>query len=226
MCNVNTNSFRRLVPAIVGIGMGICSTARADVIYQAAGVVDSVHQQITSIEVGDIYQMPVTVDESTPDSWPAQADAGRYNDLILSYSFDIGGGAYSYSGAPGSPLNNTLEVNDGTGGFMDDDVLNLYDDSIPAPILDGLDPSGTRLFIVRDDSGTALSSDAIPAAFPPISSWSSATWNISFTDGVYAYGVDGYLTDLAVVPEPASALLVVLGGVAAVMRRRRQVVNR
>ncbi|MFT5423900.1 MAG: hypothetical protein ACI89L_001692, partial [Phycisphaerales bacterium] len=175
--------------------------AAADITYRATGVVTNVHQNISSVRVGDVYTATIVVNEATADVRPGDPQSARYEGALVSYTIDIGG-VYTYSGLAGGSNQNIVEVYNDVSDFGPiEDTLDVEDINPGLPGLDGYAHSSVRFFLVTDSTATALGDDSIPSSLPPFSGWATSEWSMSFTDGAFAYSVGGVLTDLTVVQE-------------------------
>jgi len=206
-----------LTIAVLSIGMFDAAVADATPItFNFAGNVASVDSSLGStFSVGQTLSGSYTFESTTADSEVDPA-FGLYGNALTTLSFTIG----SYIGTLGVgasefAVSNSPPPPTGIGDFYD-----LTADPVSGPSV-GSDPPKTFALRVRDDTASALSSDALPVTPPDLAIFTSTTWFLLFDSGAQ---VGGPLTSLTLaIPEPSSLVLFIYGlaGLALWARRRR-----
>lgn len=169
-----------------------------------------------------------TYDTSTPDTLPADPQRGDYPHSA--------GGAFTaeflglvITGSP-TPF---VQIEDFTLGTFKTDVFRYFDGGSGRVMsLGGVPNPNVGLFIAFvDSSGNAFASDALPETFafgqpplagPPVSF--PHTFSLSDSGGTLLLQLDSLTQQVAVIPEPASALLLLAA--AVVLAAGRQVARR
>jgi hypothetical protein len=167
-----------------------------------------------------VFGTPITgtyvFDSATPDSDPS-GSSGSYQHAGAPYglSINIGGNVFS--------TNDFLAVNVLNGGGFDQyGVLACVGGS--AACFSG---DFSVSILMQDNTGTALASDALPGTAPSLAAFQSATiaFNRNYFDDAgtfFQIQIDGTLDSLIAVPEPSTAVSVLLGiALAAVAFRKR-----
>jgi hypothetical protein len=156
-----------------------------------------------------------TFDSTLADGAPGDTSFGIYLPLT---ALDFTIGAYTATLLSSS----FIVAIDGTGGCCSQDEYGITAIVSGANVI-GLAPD-KFLFRLRDLSGTAFNSDALPLAPPALSGFGANRWQFLFpvpgTGG--ATHIEGEITSLTSVPEPGTLLLLGAGllGVAGYGRRK------
>lgn len=157
------------------------------------------------IEVGDSFFARYTFELEQPDTVPADPNYGSYLGAVRAVSVRAGDITLT------SPFGTIRIANDqfaGNDGYQ-----------VAGPLLFGDQPFDFALTLL-DRDGEFVTSDAL-LAFPP-SLILSETHQFSFTRQGTGVNIDGDLRLLSVVPEPATGVLALVGGMVAMLRRRKQ----
>jgi hypothetical protein len=159
--------------------------------------------------IGDTFTYTFTFNSETPDRDP-HPSMGRYPGLIMN-SMQVG--SYSaYTGPPRFYYYYPITVGHdafGTAVYMwyfTQSVDNLIGDAI-----EGL-PLDEFIFRMDDDTGTAISSDALPLLPPDPALFNIKYMRLGFFDvstqrGAY---VDATINTAAMIPEPSTFLLILI----------------
>jgi hypothetical protein len=153
-------------------------------------------------------------DSETPDSEPS-VEFGIYKHTSTPYIMSLTIGSLIFQT---NPTNVDLVIgltNNYSGGSWDSYGVTSYNN---LTLDNGV--SIDRLHWQLDDySGTALSSDALPTTPPVLSQWQSN--QLSVRGGMYPFppdgtktlfGINGHVTSVYLIPEPASLILLATGG--------------
>jgi len=224
-----TKSNRRTVRTMIGLGAGLlCAVLLAPDRGQAASISFNF-----SGSVGDVFggvftpqgfgadgfttALPMSggasINSLATDS-NAASNVGRYN-AIQDFSVSIG--TYFASYAPG---NSFIRITNSAAG-AGSDIYELRVNGLFGNAVNGFTPS-SFLLELTDPSGTAFSSDALPAGAPSLSSFARSEFRLLF--GSASTRVQGALTSL--VPLPAAVWLFGAGLVALVGLGSRGLVTR
>jgi len=216
---------------ILMVCLALVSRVWATIItIEVEGVVDGVWTEGDlvldgSVTAGSTMSGYGTYDTETPDQEPADY-SGLYS--LMSISTTIGN--YTFSHNPDSPNPALFKIQSGGDFFYNTESSNsLFDGLI---YLDGLpknyeditwDDTYLRPIDVRG-LGDVLPNDDLPTVdtFPGLSvfDW-QRSFDVLFRDNSNNYFlIYGEITSLAVVPEPGTILLLGLGGVILLRRRR------
>jgi len=202
------------------------------VTVEVTGVVDSISEEggieaDGSVAIGSLMQGWCVYDTEAGDRYPEDGNYGEYP--VISISMSIGN--YLFSNEPLSEetpyfaitqVDPTYRVRTRYPLFQG----TVYVDGVPQSF-DDLDWTGSMVLLnVWTSSDEVITSDLLPTAFPD----DITVFDLrrSFFVNFYPPGypengyflLSGELTSIRVVPEPVSALLMGLGGLAAVYRRR------
>ncbi len=170
-----------------------------DSVLDAENVLDG------AVTVGTPFSGRFTFESTTPDGNPSNPRFGEYFGAIFGVSGNVGVLTFSELDGPSG----RVLIRDNAPGAGTDRIsfiapTRLLDDSVSFSI--GL----------VESTGTVFSSVAMPTGLLDLSVFDTARFGIELTpDGASFSGV---LTDLVVVPEPATMILVMLGTIC-MMRR-------
>jgi len=224
-----TKSNRMTVRTMMGLGAGLlCAVLMAPDRGQAA----SISFNFTG-SVGDVFggvftphgfgadgfstALPVsggaTINSLATDS-NATSNIGRYNAV---QDFSVSVGTYFATYAPGNSFIRVTNNAPGAGS----DIYELRINGLFGNPVNGFSPS-SFLLELTDPTGTAFSSDALPAGAPSLSSFARSEFRLLF--GSATTRVQGALTSL--VPLPAAVWLFGAGLVALVGLGSRGLVTR
>jgi len=224
--------------AIFGLTAGIFFSAAQPgvaslITFVAQGTVTSVDTALVFpfqppspvFSVGDAFTVTFTFDSLTPDSNP-DPNRGRYSNAITSLSVTVGAYTATASGNNSISVDNDLPFGTGDRYFIDLSAMS-------GPSLNAFDVSSqTALLIMADSSGHALSSEALPISPADLAGFTLGGGGLALqfedpmgdpvdpTEPLLAF-VFADLTSISLIPEPATWLLLALGGLTLRRRRRR-----
>lgn len=196
---------------------GLSSASAAPIVYTASGVVDFVDAALSGdFSLGDSFTMTYTIESTTAPRASSNSNFAVY-DAMLSQSFTLDAYAGSATGAE------EIQVDNDPGGIFHD----RYSPGpgagsvITGPTVAGMSLS-TFYFNLIDDTDTVFSDALIlPLSFN-LADFTSKRFRVEFIDDEeVVHGVEGEIT--ALVPEPASGALALIGAaaLAIALRRRR-----
>ncbi|MBS0171108.1 MAG: hypothetical protein JSR62_12200 [Nitrospira sp.] len=224
-----TKSNRKTVRTMIGLGVGLfCAMLMAPDQSRAA----SISFNFTG-SVGDVFggvftprgfgadgfttSLPVsggaTINSLATDS-NAASNIGRYNPI---QDFSVSVGTYFATYAPGNSFVRVTNSAPGAGS----DIYELRINGLLGDAVNGFKPTNFILELT-DPTGTAFSSDALPAGAPSLSSFARSEFRLLF--GAASTRVQGALTSL--VPLPAAVWLFGAGLIALVGLGSRGLVTR
>ena len=164
------------------------------------------------ITAGDIMTGSYIYESSCIDSSPSST-GGAYWYYSSPYGISLTSGGFVFQTDPDN-VEFLIGVDDGTYGH-DTYLLRSYNN---LPLSNGVEVDHIS-WQLDDYSGTALSSDALPTTPPVLGDWQDNYLRITFGyKGYSTMGVD--VTSVELLPEPATILLLGLGGLALLRKRR------
>jgi hypothetical protein len=175
------------------------------------------------LSVGDLITGSYTYDSDTPDSHPGEG-VGEYWHDSPPFGIRLGAGGFAFQTDPDNIEFLISVVNDNVGA---DSYLLRSDRNLP--LYDGV-------FVVdiewqlNDYSGAALSSDALPLEPPVLEDWPDTWYGLGISGSTGdprgpQYFMRSTVTSVWLVPEPGTALLFGLGGLALLRKRRSALRN-
>ena len=169
-------------------------------------IIDNAHVLGSDVVVDDTFQGSYTYESTVQDSHPGDPNYGRYDST--SFVMHVAIGAFDlWSGSQ-----NTIQVY----SYSTYDSLSFGASGFNSA---GLRVSG-MVARITDDTGSALSSDALPVPVPPATAFTRASFGI---EGFREQGDSvGFSISGVIVPEPGTISMLVLGAFA--VKRRRVIV--
>lgn len=165
----------------------------------------------TKIQTGDTFIGTYTYDSSTIDS-----GGGTYQHNSP-YGIDIFLGGFEFKTSPSHVGQFAVRIRDNVANYYGRlfDAYGVQSDD-NSPLSNGVEIS-TISFGLSDSTHTALSSNALPLIAPVLGDWDSTSVQIY---GIWnSLSIQGTVTQAVLIPEPATLLLVGVGGV--LLRRKR-----
>jgi len=215
--------FTKLLTLLIIITPAICHATVIQIGF--AGLVDSINDPYNLLE--DCVQEDASMsgfylyDSATPDSFPQYIDQGVYRHLTASYGMLLNMGNLTFQTDSTNPTNEEFEVDIWNKLHYD---LYSVSSGYNLPLNDEVTVDSIGLSL-QDLSGTAISSIELPLTPPDLSKWPLN--NIIVSGGLYSdppncedptFIVYGHITDVWLIPEPATLLLVSIGGL--IVRKR------
>lgn len=175
------------------------------------------------ISVDDIITGSYTYDSDTPDTdWvhgAASDTVGRYWHYSPPYGITLFVGGLIFQTNPDDVEFLVEIVNDAEPLMKDGYNLRSYNN---LPVYEGVAVSHIH-WQLDDDSGSALSSDALPTTPPVLEDWSPfefAMEGYRIGERESNYRIRADVTSVELTPEPATVLLLGLGSLALLRKRR------
>ena len=162
------------------------------------------------IIVGDIITGSYMYESTTPDTNPLQK-GGRYEHTTAPHGIFLSVGGFVFETNPGN-VDFLIEIENDHP--PDDNYLVRSHNNLPLS-------NGTLIggisWLLEDNTGNALSSDALPLTAPVLDDWGFNRLTVNGGTRAIPFGIMGHVT--SAIPEPASVLLFALGGF--LLRKRR-----
>jgi hypothetical protein len=217
---------RKIVVLVIAV---LCGLVFWPVAAQAAlitigieAVVDEVYDPFGYLEgnitPGDIITGSYTYDLDMLDSVPEYPTVGRYEHHAPPFGISLTVGGFEFKTDPDSVdflvgiANNVV-----SDGLHDSYWLNSYN-NLP---LSNDAPVGGISWTLRDSSATALSSINLLTNAPVLDDWGFNRLNIGGGTRARPFGIQGHVTSVVVIPEPATVLLFSFGGLIFVRRAKK-----
>lgn len=216
---------RAIIALLLVLILGMASFSRsaegALITIAIEGVVDEVADGRGylegRIEVGDVITGRYSYDSATPDQdwlWGSASDTvGRYHYFSGPYGVAVSAGGLVFQSDPGNLSFVVGIVNDnqqGEDGYWIDSYNN-------AALFNGTLVGGIS-WLLSDPGGTVFFSDALPTNAPVLTEWQFNRLAITGS-ARNGFAVLGHITSAGAVPEPATVLLLGLGGLAFTRKR-------
>jgi len=181
------------------------SSAQATLItIQIEAVVDSVQDEGNYLEgkigVGDIITGYYVYESTTPDSSPLDPVQGNYWHYSAPAGIALTVGGFNFMTDPFNIAFRVAIRNNAPG-----DVYSIGS-SNNLPLSNGT-PVDDIWWSLKDPTGTALSSDALPTISPILDQWEA---NVLAIEADRRYGIKAHVT--SAIPEPACIILLSIGG--------------
>ena len=212
----------KIAALLICFGPAVCRAAVIKI--GLTGLVDYVNDPYNLLEGGVTGGDPITgfytYDSETPDSEPSVYD-GIYQHTTTPYGMSLTVGDLVFQTDP-TNVNFTIGlVNNYWGDPPDFYGITSYNN---LTLNNGVNVDELH-WQLTDYSGTALSSDMLLITPPDLSQWQSNL--LSIRGGRYPFppdgtktlfGINGHVTSVYIIPEPATILLLAMGALA--LRRR------
>jgi hypothetical protein len=160
------------------------------------------------IGVGDAIQGSFDFDTLAPDLAPSDASVGIFS-WTAPFGMSVSVGVHSFSAF----------------GNLNISVLNSFVDQYSVLATSALQDLTLELFL-QDNTGSALSSDQLPAGAPLLAGFAQRDFHLDALFGSSEVQADGQITALsppaANAPEPRTMLLVVTAALASMVFARRR----
>lgn len=174
---------------------------------QIEAVVDSVQDEGNYLEgkigVGDIIKGFYTYESSTSDTNPSSY-VGDYEHFLSPCGIFLSVGGFDFQ----TDLTNVYFlaeiINDSISGGLHDGYIVISYSNVP--LSSGV-PVDYISWLLRDSTGVALSSDALPTTAPVLNDWRTNRLRL---EADRRYLVDAHVT--SAIPEPAMMILLGIGG--------------
>ncbi len=190
-------------------------TEAALITIQIEAVVDSVDDPFGYLEgkiiVGDIITGSYTYDLSTPDTNPSLY-VGDYEHLAPPAAIFLSVGGTEFRTDLGN-VNVFVEVINNNAGI--DGYLLISDNNLSLP---NSTPVNSISWTLTDYTKSALSSDALLPTAPVLDDWGLNRLTVNGGTRARPFGIMGHVT--SAIPEPATMVLLGLGGLLIGRRRR------
>ena len=162
------------------------------------------------ISPGDIITGTYTYESATPDSSPLDPVVGHYYHYSSPAGISLNVAGFTFASDPANVEFVVGVGNDGPSG--DDGYYLISYNNLPlsnSTVVDSI------VWQLDDATGTAFSSDALPTTAPNLDEWQENLLRLQADRG---YIIDGHVT--SAIPEPATILLLAVGGLALVRRQK------
>ncbi|MHC4157372.1 MAG: PEP-CTERM sorting domain-containing protein [Planctomycetota bacterium] len=205
------------------IAAGVCSLAFQSQRADATLITIAIETQVDYVEdlgnylegkinPGDIITGTYTYESTTPDSSPLDPAQGNYWHYAPPAGITLTVGGFDFQTDPTSVEFHVAIRNDIEPGEEDLYSIVSYNN---ASLYNGT-PVDHISWQLYDPTGTAVSTDALPTSAPVLTDWSTS-YGLRL-EAERAYIIDAHVT--SAVPEPVTILLLALGGLVLVRRRK------
>lgn len=173
------------------------------------------------LNVGDTISGSYTYESTTQDSQPLNTSVGDYWHYSSPYGIYLSGGGFTFQSNPGN-ISFLVEIVNNHINGGDGYLLGSYNNQ---PLYAGVSVDAIS-WQLNDLSEAAVSSDALPTISPlELSDWPDTWANLTISGSTIPmtgnfYDIRATVTSAEVVPEPATLLLLGLGGLF--LRRSRK----
>ncbi len=168
------------------------------------------------IKVGDIISGFYTYGSSSPDTNPSPS-VGDYEHFLSPSGIFLTVGGLDFASDPGNVVFLIEIINDSiSGGLHDSYIVRSYSN---LPLSNGVTVDHIS-WILSDSAASALSSDGLPLYAPVLNDWQSIFGLRISADRMW--GIEATVTSAELIPEPATALLLSLGGMLLVRTSLRK----
>ncbi len=142
-------------------------------------------------------------------------------------SYTVSGGTYGFAGVIDGivfPVMRTVNISVFDGPLGGPDQYTVF---ASEGVQDGLSDYFSLSILLQDDSGTAITGDALPTTLPDSARFGTRTFNFfgqyTNVDGVFVqYEVQGLITPATPVSSPGTLALLAAAGAAAALARGRR----
>lgn len=165
------------------------------------------------IKAGDMIRGFYVYESTTPDSSPLDPVQGNYWNYALPAGIALTVGGFNFMTDPFNIVFHVAIRNNIPPGGEDGYAIVSYNN---LPLFNAA-PVDYISWQLEDPTGSALSTDALPATGPVLYDWGPVYCLRLEADR--AYIINATVTSAVVIPEPASVLLFALGGF--LLRKRR-----
>jgi len=206
------------VAFLCGLFFGPVGAGGALITIEIEGVVDSVYDPHGYLEgkisSGDIITGLYTYDLSIPDSNPLPQGAD-YEHLVPPCGISLSVGDFVFQ-TDMTNVNFLIEIINNYPP-VDNYLVRSHNN---LPLSNGTLIGGIS-WLLEDSTGNALSSDALPTTAPVLDDWGFNRLNIGGGTRARPLGIQGRVTSVVVIPEPATVLLFSFGGLIFVRRAKK-----
>ncbi len=187
---------------------------------QASGHLQSVEGVLRNeFSAGDAFSFIYTYDSEATDVDPSEI-TGSYWEAVQSGSLSIKNYSLTFDGGRISIINDFSGNDRYQPSISGPSGVVLSGDAIGGKVPGAIDLD------LDDSDGTVFSDDTLPITAPDLFEFENTLMTVYFADEVHSYGLVGVdrafclVTSVEVIPEPATALSLMLGGLLITGYRR------